>query len=171
MTRHICLTSNKGGQGITTTTLLLARSFEEQGLTVAVVDKDDGDLRAAMGVPYTDDPTYRVTDKVTWHRHGAVAEADVVIYDNCAPHANKSETYVVVRNCYLSIRRNMDTPGDGVIVISDSGRALTVSDVESVMRKPVVTVVPIDNAIVKKVDAGLFDRLPTKFTINPLVTS
>lgn len=171
MTRNICLVSSKGGQGITTTTLLLARSFEEQGLTVAVVDKDDGDLRAAMGVPYTDDATYRVTDKVTWHRHGTVVEADVAIYDNCVPYTNKYETYVVVRNCYLSIRRNIDTPGDGVIVVLDKARALTGSDVQSVLRKPVSVVVPIDNAIVKKVDAGLFDRLPTKFTIDPLVTS
>lgn len=171
MARHIHLTSSKGGQGVTTTALLLARSFEEQGLTVALVDQRDGDLRAALGAAYTTDEFYTVTDNVTWHRYGSVFDADVIIWDNCKPTVNKYESYVVVRNCYLSIRRSMNTKGDGVISVMEDGRALTEDDIELVMNKPLVLSVPIDNVISRKIDAGLFNSLPSKFTIDPLVTS
>jgi len=171
MTRHIQLVSEKGGQGVTTTTLLLARGFAEMGLTVAVVDDSGGDLRAAMGVAHDDHFKAFVTTKVSWWNHGTKPDADVVIWDNCKPIVNTYETYVVVRNCYMSLRRNIDVTCDGVILLMEEGRALRYTDVASIFRSPVVLTIPVTADTARKLDAGLFDRLPTTFTIEPLATT
>lgn len=172
MTRHIYLTSAKGGQGVTTSVVLLAKGFASQGLNVVVVDTPHGDLRAAMGVPYTDDARVPVMDNVEWCAYGAIPDTDVVIWDNCRPYANSYETYVVTRNCYLSVKRNMYEPGDGVIVVLDKGRALTERDVAAVLGRPLALVIPIDNdGIAKKIDAGLCSRLPSRYTLPVLAVS
>lgn len=171
MTRHIQLVSGKGGQGVTTTVALLARGFAEAGLTVAVVDDSGGDLRAAMGVAYSDHFKASVTTKISWWKHGTKPDADVVIWDNCKPIVNKHETYVVVRNCYLSLRRNMDVACDGVILVREEDRALHPGDVASIFSSPIVLTIPVTADISRRMDAGLFDRLPTTFTIEPLATT
>ena len=73
---------------------------------------------------------------------------------------NTYETYVVTRNCYLAIRRNLDVPADGVIVIEEPDRALRVSDITSVLSKPAVLTIPLTPTTARTVDAGLSSRLP-----------
>lgn len=158
MTRHIQLVSAKGGQGISTTVAILAQGFSSEGLTVAVVD-NDGDLRSVLGVSYTDDYKTSVSENVTWYAYGFAPVEDVVIWDNCRPTVNKYETYVVTRNCYLAVRRNMDVPADGVIVIEEPDRALTATDVKMVLSKPIVLTIPVTTVTARKVDAGLSTRL------------
>lgn len=159
MTRHIQLVSEKGGQGISTTVAMLAQGFSKQGLTVAVVD-DDGDLRSVLGVAYSDNHKVRVSDNVTWYDYKANPVGDVVIWDNCKPRVNTHETYVVTRNCYLAIRRNLDVQADGVIVIEEPNRALRPSDVVTVLSKPIVLTIPVTEDTARKIDAGLSTRLP-----------
>lgn len=159
MTRHIQLVSAKGGQGISTTAAILAQGFSSEGLTVAVVD-NGGDLRSVLGVGYTDDYKTRVSENVTWYAYGVAPVEDVVIWDNCKPTVNTYETYVVTRNCYLAIRRNLDVPADGVIVIEEPDRALRVSDITSVLSKPAVLTIPLTPTTARKVDAGLSSKLP-----------
>lgn len=159
MTRHIQLVSAKGGQGISTTVAILAQGFSNEGLTVAVVD-NGGDLRSVLGVAYTDNPKTYVSSNVTWYNYGVAPVEDIVIWDNCKPIVNTYETYVVTRNCYMAIRRNIDVPADGVIVIEEPDRALRVSDVESVLSKPAVLTIPVTPMISRKVDAGLSSKLP-----------
>ena len=77
-------------------------------------------------------------------------------------HATRS--LLIIRPCYLALRRAslLTTKPDGVIVITEPGRALGVHDVESVVGAPVLAEIPFDPAIARAVDAGLLaGRVPT----------
>ena len=70
---------------------------------------------------------------------------------------------LVVRNCYLALRRALAHPArpDGVVLITEEGRALDAADVESVLSAPVVAEIAIDPAVARTIDAGLLAaRLP-----------
>ena len=64
---------------------------------------------------------------------------------------------LVTKPCYLSLRRAtfLRRPSH-VVVTSESGRALTPKDVESVLAAPVMATIPFDPAVARAVDAGLF---------------
>lgn len=70
---------------------------------------------------------------------------------------------LVVRNCYLALRRAVahSVRADGIVLVSEPGRALAAADVEAVLTAPVVAEVSIDPAVVRTIDAGLLAaRLP-----------
>lgn len=70
---------------------------------------------------------------------------------------------LVVRNCYLALRRAVAQPvrPDGVVLVTEPGRALTATDVEAVLTAPVVADIAIDPAVARTIDAGLLAaRLP-----------
>jgi hypothetical protein len=70
---------------------------------------------------------------------------------------------MVVRNCYLALRRAVAHPirPDSVILVTEPGRALTVKDVEAVLPAPVTVQIAIDPSIARTIDAGvLSSRLP-----------
>jgi hypothetical protein len=76
-------------------------------------------------------------------------------------HAEPS--LLVLRPCYLALRRAANHPlrPSGVVLVSESGRALSRADVEAVLGVPVRASVPVDPAIARAVDAGLLAaRLP-----------
>ncbi len=75
--------------------------------------------------------------------------------------AAASVSLLVLRPCYLSLRRALQAPlrPSGVILVSASGRSLGRSDVEHVLGVPVRAVVAVDPAVARAVDAGL---LPTR---------
>lgn len=75
--------------------------------------------------------------------------------------AAASVSLLVLRPCYLSLRRALRAPlrPSGVILVSEPGRSLGRSDVEDVLGVPVRAVVGIDPAVARAVDAGL---LPTR---------
>ena len=96
-----------------------------------------------------------------------------VVVDAGSLHIHKSlveavhRTYLVTRPCYLALRRashaihHKDFPIDGCILVNEPGRALTASDVESVLRKPICAVLPVETSISRAVDAGLLShRVP-----------
>lgn len=70
---------------------------------------------------------------------------------------------LVVRPCYLALRRAVALGGraDGVILLTEPGRALGRRDVESVLGAPVVAEVPVEPSLARAVDAGLLaTRIP-----------
>ena len=74
---------------------------------------------------------------------------------------------LVVRPCYLALRRAVAQPSrtDVVIVVDESQRALRPRDVESVLGLPVAAIVNVDSAVARRVDAGLLHgRLPTSLS-------
>lgn len=78
-------------------------------------------------------------------------------------HRCASRSLVVVRPCYLGLRRATAHLGlaCGVIVVGEPGRALGVTDVERTLGVPVVAELTWDPAVARAVDAGLLaSRLP-----------
>lgn len=73
-----------------------------------------------------------------------------------------STRLLVIRPCYLSLRRAISAPrAHGVVLVNESGRALTSHDVESVLSTKVVATIPYDAAVSRAVDAGLLAaRMP-----------
>lgn len=77
------------------------------------------------------------------------------------PQAPRS--LLVTRPCYLALRTATRQRAriDGVILVSEPGRALGARDVESVLGAPVVAEIPVSPQIARVVDAGLLaSRVP-----------
>jgi MinD superfamily P-loop ATPase len=74
-------------------------------------------------------------------------------------------TVVVLRGCYLALRRAVRMPATaratGAVLVEESGRALGSRDVADVLGVPVLASVPVRASIARVVDAGVFPvRLP-----------
>jgi hypothetical protein len=74
-------------------------------------------------------------------------------------------TLVVVRGCYLTLRRSVRHPAlgraAGLVVVEEPGRAIGAREIADVLGRPVVARVPARDAIARAVDAGvLAHRLP-----------
>ncbi|HUF85281.1 MAG TPA: hypothetical protein VMQ81_11900, partial [Acidimicrobiia bacterium] len=72
---------------------------------------------------------------------------------------------VVVRGCYLALRRAVHAPGlarcAGVVLVDEPGRSLGATEVADVLDRPVLARIPVKAAIARAVDAGIFaPRLP-----------
>ena len=73
------------------------------------------------------------------------------------------ESLLVVRGCYLALRRTarLVRRPDGVILLNEPGRALRRPEVESVSGAPVVAQLEWDPVVARSVDAGLLaGRVP-----------
>lgn len=76
---------------------------------------------------------------------------------------------MVLRPCYLSLRRahGSTAAADGVILVTEPGRALSTHDVERTLTLPVLAEVIVDPSVARAVDAGLLStRLPR--SLSPL---
>lgn len=70
---------------------------------------------------------------------------------------------LVLRNCYLTVRRAMDVPlrASGVVLVEEPGRSLAPPDIEAVLNLPVVARIPFDPAVGRAADAGMLkSRFP-----------
>lgn len=77
--------------------------------------------------------------------------------------ASSSRTTLVVRACYVGLRRaqRLAIDTDDVVEIFEGGRALRTIDIEAVLGRPVTTRIPLDPLIARAADAGLLTkRLP-----------
>jgi len=77
--------------------------------------------------------------------------------------AGATRSLVVLRACFLGLRRALDAPvrASGVVLVVDEGRAFDVDDVEAALQVPVVARVRVTEAVARAVDAGLLaHRLP-----------
>jgi len=77
--------------------------------------------------------------------------------------AGARRSLLVIRPCYLALRRAMQGPmrPSGVVVIHEPGRSLSTDDVRQVIPAPVVAEIVLDPAVARAVDAGMLaGRLP-----------
>ena len=77
--------------------------------------------------------------------------------------AQATRSLLVVRACYLGLRRAVDAPvrPSGVVLVVEPGRALRAEDVESAVGAPVVAEVPLEASVARAADSGtLARRLP-----------
>jgi hypothetical protein len=99
------------------------------------------------------------------------ADARPVVADcGCAPSgarlaiaAAAGQSLLVLRPCYLALRRAVSSPlrPSGVVLIEEDGRAISRRDVEAALGVPVRAMVAHDMRIARAVDAGLLNgRVP-----------
>jgi cellulose biosynthesis protein BcsQ len=77
--------------------------------------------------------------------------------------AGASHSLLVLRPCYLALRRALRAPlrPSGLVLVDEPGRALGRRDVEEVLGVPVRATVPLDPSVARAVDAGLLaTRVP-----------
>jgi hypothetical protein len=77
--------------------------------------------------------------------------------------AGADRSLLVLRQCYLGLRRAVDAPlrPSGVVLVMEEGRAITSGDVESTLGVPVVARVRVADVVARAVDAGLLaSRMP-----------
>ncbi len=74
--------------------------------------------------------------------------------------AQASRSLLVVRACYLGLRRAVDAPArpTGVVLVTEEGRTLRRADVEAAIGAPVVAEVPHDRGVAHAADTGLLAR-------------
>jgi len=79
----------------------------------------------------------------------------------------RAEEVVVLRACYLAVRRAGRLPARSrLVVIEEPGRALRVSDVSAAVGVPVWHRLTLDPAVARSVDAGLLGaRLPRSLRV------
>jgi hypothetical protein len=78
--------------------------------------------------------------------------------------ASATQSLLVLRSCYLGLRRALALPlrPSGVVLVREPGRALGARDVEAVLGVGVTAEVPWDPAVARAMDAGLLaTRLPS----------
>jgi MinD superfamily P-loop ATPase len=90
--------------------------------------------------------------------------------------AGAQESLLVLRPCYLALRRALAAPvrPSGVILVVEPGRALGRRDVEDVLGVPVRAEVAVEEAVARAVDAGLLARRvprPLERALRPIVSS
>jgi hypothetical protein len=77
--------------------------------------------------------------------------------------ASSDRTTLVLRACYLALRRARHLPvvADDVVEVVEGGRALSTLDIEAVVGRAVTTRLAVDPRVARAIDAGLLPgRLP-----------
>jgi len=88
---------------------------------------------------------------------GTVSEVEAVLA------AGASQSLLVTRPCFLSLRRALASPirPTGIVLVTEEGRALGRREVEDIIGVPVVAEVPIESSVARAVDAGTLSmRMP-----------
>ena len=134
----------------TTEIALLPRGSAERSLAPVAA----AEAGAALGVALRDGPAPTVVDL-----GAAVAPAARALLEIADASA------VVVRGCYLALRRAVHAPGlarsSGVVLVDEAGRSLGAREVADVLDRRVLARVPVRAAIARAVDAGILaPRLP-----------
>jgi len=159
--------SAKGGEGCTVT---CARAALAHGGPVALRDlTGTGDLAAVFGVCPPDDdgpPVEAAPGVLLIGTFDLAPVGSAVFYDAGVQTAVPSgDGVLVVRNSYLSLRRAVRMTGTraghpngrhgAVVAVMTSGGALRGSDIMAALGVPEVTVLAVDPAIARAVDAGI----------------
>jgi Flp pilus assembly CpaE family ATPase len=121
--------------------------------------------RGGAGPPYAPERVAALASILAERADSAVVDVGVVDgTGSAAPLIERATpSLLVVRPCYLALRRAANHPlrPDGVVLVTEPGRALTRADVEAVLGVPVLASVPVEPVIARAVDAGLLAaRLP-----------
>jgi hypothetical protein len=124
------------------------------GERAALAPRPAAEAGAALAVALRDGPVPTLVDAGTAQTPEARALLEVA-----------DVTLVVVRGCYLTLRRSVRHPAlgraAGIVVVEEPGRAIGAREIADVLGRPVVARVPARDAIARAVDAGvLAHRLP-----------
>ena len=160
----------KGGVGTSTVAALHALALARAGhpTTLVAASGDHGELAAILGMPEGSGP-------VDANAAAGVAAGErsrvVVVDGGCDPALERavSRRLVVVRLCYLALRRALATGmagTDGVVVVVEAERSLGVDDVEAVLGRPVVARVAVTAAMARLLDAGLLALRPPRLDLS-----
>ena len=164
MARYINLYSVKGGQGVTTTAVLLARRFAKDGLTVLLVDRKGGDLTPLLGLTENGTALRSVSDSVGLlisESHEIPSYGYDVVISDLGEFGEGSENYIVTTPDYLSLRRlshiNTTTlsKNSGIIIVRPANRVLTDRDVTAVLGLPHIATINMSETVARMSDAGL----------------
>lgn len=83
--------------------------------------------------------------------------------------ATADRSLLVLRPCYLALRRAMDAPRPtAVVLIAEPGRSLTAADVEHVLEVPVAAVIEWEPAVARAIDGGLLRTRPPRRLLHAL---
>lgn len=172
MTTITHLYAPKGGQGVSTTTALLAASADGETLVVDAApvhdlpailgtfyDPDDGPQRIRPGLTLG----YGIEPDVTTLINGDLNFDQVFIDHGIHAHSGdwagrtRHRWIMVVRPCYLALRAaaTHETAPDGIILVREPGRALDRVDIERTIGAPVILALDHDPSISRSVDAGI----------------
>ncbi|HET7488806.1 MAG TPA: hypothetical protein VFJ85_12830 [Acidimicrobiales bacterium] len=149
----------KGGVGTTTVAALYALALARAGhpTRLRTADGDVGDLAAVLGLPDADGPLDVNAATAAPSSLGSV----VTVVDggtDAAPATAVTRRLVVVRPCYLALRRALRAGlagTDGAVLVAEPQRSLAAADVEDVLGLAVVATVAVTAEMARLLDAGL----------------
>ena len=152
----------RGGSG-TSTIAASAALFAARIVPTELVARDVDSAAALLGLGAAGDP-----DEPIDVAHGLTlasvptAAASVAVIDagrlDQLDHRPTGLLLVVLRGpCYLGLRSivNRELRPDGIVVLSETGRSLTLRDVQDVCGVPVVAQVHVSAHVARTIDAGL----------------
>jgi len=164
MARHINLYSVKGGQGVTTTAILLAKKFSREGFTVLLVDREDGDIASILGLAGASCEPNSVSDMASLMiEDGETIDSfghDVIISD-LGRLIEGAENYIVTQPDYVSLKRaaaveeKLLKKTTGTIIVRPADRVLTDRDVTAVLNLPLTSTINMSAAVARASDAGV----------------
>jgi cellulose biosynthesis protein BcsQ len=159
--RTVLFSGAKGGVGTSTVAALHALALARAGFSTmltATTDVQLGDLAALLGIP---NPRERLIDVNATAALAPLPGAGAVVVIDAGTEADPqvavSEHYLVVRPCYLALRRAMVDLGrpQGIVLVAEPERSLTRADVEDVLGLAVVATLAVQPSTARLLDAGL----------------
>lgn len=150
------------GPGVPDDGLSRIAHLTEQGITVI----PKGEWTSHVGASDAD-AGRRLADALRTVRAAGPVIADCGTVDNAATRgfiAAADRSFLVLRPCYLALRRAMNAPRPtAVVLITEPERSLSSGDIEDVLGVPVVAEIGWEPAIARAVDAGLLSaRMPRR---------
>jgi len=157
----IVFVGSKGGVGTSTVAVLHALSVAEAGRSVrltATAPAGVEDLAAILGIA-TPVPgeVVSVTPALSLGEVGDPDAYTVVDAGTDTFSDHDAPVYLIVRNCYISLRRAVLAPPGtaGVVLVTEPGRSLGRRDVAEVVGLPIVAEVEVTASVARCIDAGL----------------
>lgn len=163
----VAFVASKGGVGCSTVAACYALRLSHDH-PVHLVSHDAGSMLALLGLDRASHPesTTQVSERLTVGPLGSHVEGAAVVCDaglEALVAATYDRSFLVMRACYLAIRRAIELPfrPESVVLVREQGRALGKRDVEEATGLPVALILDYDPAVARAVDAGLLTgRMP-----------
>jgi hypothetical protein len=169
---RVALAGAKGGQGTTTVATVLGALAAGHAETALVASRPDDVYAFTASRPLGGDAgvvelTARLalaSEPLGWgsRPNAQVVLADIGRLDDFAVEADLGgddwTRWLVLRGpCYAALRSAVEArwPADGVILLTEPGRAITAADVADVVGAPVIAQVPVEPGVARVLDAGL----------------